>query len=68
MEVKPIDERILKEGDICHCMECGHGYDVLTEDTRVMEFKNGPFMGNDEYDKERTLIEIKPSIWDQDAR
>jgi len=57
MSGKPFAEKILREGDICHCMECGHGYEILTEDTKVLEIKNGPFMGDDNYDKERTLIE-----------
>jgi hypothetical protein len=56
-EGKPICERILREFDICHSMSCGHGYKVLTDDTKVVEFKNGPFMGDKEYDKERTLID-----------
>ena len=53
---EPIATRILREGDICHTLDCGHGYEVLTDDTRVFEFKNGPFPGDDEYDKERTLL------------
>lgn len=65
-EGRPVAERILREFDICHSMSCGHGYEVLTDDTKIVEFKNGPFSGDKDYDKERTLI--KPSIWDQDAR
>jgi hypothetical protein len=55
-EGEPIAKRLLHEGDICHTLDCGHGYKVLTDDTRVFEFKNGPFPGEEEYDKERTLM------------
>ena len=54
---EPIAKRRLCEGDICHTLNCGHGYRVLTDDTRVFEFKNGPFPGDDEYDEERTLLD-----------
>lgn len=69
LDGKPICDRILRKHDICHAIECGHGYEVLAQDTKVLEVKNGPFMGNDNYDKERTLIETKPKYnqWDMDV-
>lgn len=57
LDGKPICERILRELDICHAMDCGHGYKVLTSGTKVVEFKNGPFSGDINYDRERTLID-----------
>ena len=54
---KPICSKMLYPGDICHTLNCGHGYEVMTNDTRVFEFKNGPFPGDEHYDKERTLLE-----------
>jgi len=57
LDGKPITNRILREFDICHAMDCGHGYEVLTENTKVVEFKNGPFAGDTNYDQERTLID-----------
>ena len=70
MEGKPFMQRILRKGDICHEMECGHGYKVLTEGTRVLEVKNGPFLGTARYDEERTLIDYKEeaSPWDMDMK
>lgn len=69
MDGSPFLERILREGDICHCMECGHGYEVLTEDTSILEVKNGPFMGEKNYDKERKLINVNwYSQWDMDVK
>ena len=55
---KPIVSKVLYPLDICYSMDCGHGYQVLTEDTRVIEFKNGPFMGDEYYDKERTILDF----------
>jgi len=54
---EPIAQRTLWEGDICHTLDCGHGYTVMTDDTRVFEFKNGPFPGDKDYDNERTLLD-----------
>lgn len=54
---KPVQEKILYPSDICYSMDCGHGYEILTDDARVIEFKNGPFLGDKFYDDERTLID-----------
>lgn len=70
MEGKPHTQRILRKGDICHAIECGHGYKVLAKGTKVLEIKNGPFMGNEYYDKERTFINLPDefSPWDGDVK
>ena len=52
-----IADRVLRKLDICHTLEGGHGYKILTEGTRIIEVKNGPFMGDDKYDLERTLLD-----------
>ena len=52
-----ITSRILVAPCICYSMDCGHGYEVYSKDTRVIEFKNGPFLGDEHYDKERTLLD-----------
>jgi hypothetical protein len=57
LEGKPVIEKILRPLDICHTVNCGHGYEVMTEDTKVLEFKNGPFPGDKYYDLERTLLD-----------
>ena len=54
----PLCKKILYPLDICYSMDCGHGYNVLTDDTRVVEFKNGPFMGDEFYHKERTILDF----------
>jgi len=33
----------LFSGDLCVLLSGGHGYEVLENNTRVIEFKNGPF-------------------------
>jgi len=57
LDGRPVVEKILYPLDICYSMDCGHGYEILTDDARVIEFKNGPFLGDDNYDLERTLID-----------
>jgi len=57
LDGEPIAQRILRPLDICYSMDCAHGYEVLTENTRVVEFKNGPFLGDEFYDRERTIMD-----------
>ena len=33
------------EGDILILLTGGHGYEILTEGTQVLEVKNGPYVG-----------------------
>jgi hypothetical protein len=42
----------LQSGDLMVMLKGGHGYDILEDDTQVLEVKNGPFMGI-EKDRER---------------
>lgn len=40
-----IDEFVAREGDVVIMLAGGHGYDVLEDGTRVLEVKNGPYVG-----------------------
>lgn len=42
----------LKSYDVAILMECGHGYEILEDNTKVLEVKNGPYFGPD-LDRER---------------
>lgn len=44
---KKIQEIIANKGDILILLESGHGYEVLQENTKVLEVKNGPYLGPD---------------------
>ena len=46
----------LKKGDTIILLNGGHGYEILEDNTRVLEVKNGPYVGAD---KDRKRI---PSI------
>lgn len=35
----------VNQGEILMLLECGHGYKITSEDTTVIEMKNGPFAG-----------------------
>jgi len=39
-------------GDILILLDCGHGYTILEDNTKVIEMKNGPYLGA-EVDRER---------------
>ena len=57
LEGRPVQQKMLYPLDIFYAMDCGHEYEVMDDGTRVVEFKNGPFLGDDNYDLERTLID-----------
>lgn len=42
----------ISQGDTLILLDSGHGYEILSDDTKVLEIKNGPFMGVD-IDKEK---------------
>lgn len=42
-----IEEIILKAGDILILLNGGHGYEILEDDSFVLEVKNGPYVGPD---------------------
>jgi oxalate decarboxylase/phosphoglucose isomerase-like protein (cupin superfamily) len=47
---------IAQEGDIVFHAEGGHGYEILEDNTKVVEMKNGPFTG---VESDKQLIEEK---------
>lgn len=42
-----LEDVILEQGGCMICHAGGHGYEILSDDTVVMEIKNGPYMGAD---------------------
>ena len=51
-ESQLICDRVAKAGDVMILLFGGHGYDILEDDTQVLEVKNGPYLGA-EIDRER---------------
>ncbi len=39
-----VKDTILETGDFAVLADCGHGYEILEDDTQVLEVKNGPFV------------------------
>lgn len=50
--LQPVEEIVLKKGDILIFLEGGHDFTILEEGTIVYEVKNGPYLGADK-DKTR---------------
>jgi hypothetical protein len=46
----------LKKGDVIILLNGGHGYEILEDHTRVLEVKNGPYVGADK-DRKRLAEE-----------
>ena len=44
-DVVVIAERILNQGDLSITLFGGHNYEILEEDTLVLEYKTGPYYG-----------------------
>ena len=42
---KPVSEVEMQAGDMMVLLSGGHGYDILEDDTQVIEVKNGPYPG-----------------------
>lgn len=40
-----IEEYTMHEGDLAVFVYGGHGYEILEDDTKIVETKNGPFVG-----------------------
>lgn len=40
-----IDTFTVNSGEILILLECGHGYKILEDNTKVLEIKNGPYLG-----------------------
>ena len=44
---KKVAELEVNSGDIIMLLRGGHGYQILEDDTQVLEIKNGPYVGPD---------------------
>lgn len=51
MDHNIICKKILKQGDASFTLEGGHNYLILEDNTKVLEYKTGPYEGQ-EFDKE----------------
>lgn len=47
-----VESFVIHQGDTLILLDSGHGYEILEDGTKVLEIKNGPFMGID-MDKEK---------------
>lgn len=47
-----VQEVVIEAGDLLVITEAGHGYEILSDDTQILEVKNGPFVSV-EADKEK---------------
>ena len=42
-----LEEVLLSAGDLLICFSGGHGYSIVEPNTKVLEIKNGPYLGPD---------------------
>lgn len=47
LEENFVEKLTIKQGEALILLENGHGYTITSEDTTVLEAKNGPFLGKD---------------------
>jgi hypothetical protein len=47
-----VEKLVLESGDVLILLTSGHGYEILEKGTRVLEVKNGPYLGA-EIDRKR---------------
>jgi hypothetical protein len=45
LEEQPVGELMVNAGDTLILLDCGHGYEIMEDNTRVLEVKNGPYLG-----------------------
>ena len=50
-DFEPLEEILLKAGDLSITLYGGHNYEIMEDDTLVLEFKSGPYYGQ-KLDKE----------------
>jgi hypothetical protein len=44
-QLQKVADFVAREGDVVIMLAGGHGYDILEDGTRVLEVKNGPYVG-----------------------
>ena len=42
-----VESVLLEKFDMLYCKSGGHSYKIISSSTTVLEFKNGPFLGNE---------------------
>lgn len=45
LEETMVEELIVDAGDTLILLDCGHGYEIMEDSTKVIEIKNGPYLG-----------------------
>lgn len=40
-----VEELMVDTGDTLILLDCGHGYEIMADNTKVIEIKNGPYLG-----------------------
>lgn len=55
-----VKELLLTRGDTLILLEGGHGYEVLEDGTKVLEIKNGPYLGPDIDRRLITVVDSQP--------
>ena len=40
-----VEELTVNSGDTLILLDCGHGYEIMADNTKVIEIKNGPYLG-----------------------
>ena len=45
LDEKFVEEIIINAGETLILLNCGHGYEIMEDDTKVLEIKNGPYLG-----------------------
>ena len=45
LDEKPVEELTVNTGDTLILLDCGHGYEIMEDGTKVLEIKNGPYLG-----------------------
>ena len=45
LEETLVEELMVDTGDTLILLDCGHGYEIMEDNTKVLEIKNGPYLG-----------------------
>lgn len=45
LEENLVEKLLVNEGDTLILLDCGHGYEIMADNTKVIEIKNGPYLG-----------------------
>jgi len=45
LEENLVEQLMVNAGDTLILLDCGHGYEIMEDNTKVLEIKNGPYLG-----------------------